>query len=84
MLPQSHTDYYGVSLSWDVPGRGGLAATECPTYLGTEEHHGCRLDDLSVLPHRIYIIVTGVSQEAEVQFHDVILNSKLIGEVTVR
>lgn len=66
----------------DASSRGGVAARECPTYLGTDAHHGCRVDDLSLLPHRIYIIVTGVSQEAEVRFHDVILNSKLIEQLS--
>ncbi|XP_051024423.1 granulocyte-macrophage colony-stimulating factor receptor subunit alpha-like isoform X2 [Acomys russatus] len=56
----------------------GQVVTECPAYLGDHLHLGCSLEDLSLLPYTFYIIVTGSSQKAEVQFFDAKLNTKLI------
>lgn len=53
---------------------------ECPAYLGEHVHLGCSLNGLSLLPYHFYVIVTGTSQKAEVQFFDAKLNTKLIGE----
>ncbi|KAL1785230.1 granulocyte-macrophage colony-stimulating factor receptor subunit alpha-like [Sigmodon hispidus] len=67
----------------------GHMLTECPTYLGSNVHTGCRLNDLMLLPRHVYVTVTGSSQMGDVMFYDVTLNTKLIellsppGDVTV-
>ncbi|KAL6088251.1 hypothetical protein STEG23_033371 [Scotinomys teguina] len=50
----------------------------CPAYLGGHVHTGCRLEDLTLLPHHVHMTVTGSSRTCDIMFYDITLNTKLI------